>query len=405
MSFLSNGQACPAAAPFLAGANLVAVPKPKGGLRPIAIGEVLRRLTGAMPDGIGPDRCPRKLLRCTDWGCCSGGCGSCSSRRPGLDMPGPRSMPKPAARFSLNWTLQMHSTLSPANKSWPSARSQFPFLSRGVHWCYGEASYLQFGGSLLQSAGGVQQGDPLGPLSVCRILPLQCSRLPRSFSKAPWTSPPSTLMMASLLAMWAQSRLLSVLCNNVWLTSASTLTSRNVRLSASARSRLPNLSPTSLTASCAMPMAPAASIATSSCSEQQSEMMTLMLPTHRLVSTKPAPFLKPSVNLRTPKWHSASALLRRACPHRPHSVRCTPPAARPDALTAFDLKVRSCFSSFSGIHLDSTQWEQATRSFTQASLCLRSAARDASAAYLASVGSTSERATAASRPRQPEPQE
>ena len=46
VSFLSNGQACPAAAPFLAGANLVAVPKPKGGLRPIAIGEVLRRLTG-----------------------------------------------------------------------------------------------------------------------------------------------------------------------------------------------------------------------------------------------------------------------------------------------------------------------------------------------------------------------
>lgn len=45
-----------------------------------------------------------------------------------------------------------------------SARSQFPSLSRWVHWCYGEASYLQFGGSVLQSAGGVQQGDPLGPL-------------------------------------------------------------------------------------------------------------------------------------------------------------------------------------------------------------------------------------------------
>ena len=75
-----------------------------------------------------------------------------------------------------------------------------------------------------------------------------------------------------------------------------------------------------------------------------------------------------------------------------HSIRCTPPAAHPDALTAFDLKVRSCFSSLSGIHLDSAQWEQANRSFAQAGLGLRSAARDASAAYLASVGSTSGRA-------------
>ena len=31
------------------------VPKPKGGLRPIAIG-----------DGIGPGRCPRTFLPCTD---------------------------------------------------------------------------------------------------------------------------------------------------------------------------------------------------------------------------------------------------------------------------------------------------------------------------------------------------
>ena len=39
VSLLSNGQACAAVAPFLAGASLVAVPKPRGGVRPIAIGE------------------------------------------------------------------------------------------------------------------------------------------------------------------------------------------------------------------------------------------------------------------------------------------------------------------------------------------------------------------------------
>ena len=46
VNLLAQGQACADIAPFLAGAALVAVPKPKGGVRPIAIGEVLRRLTG-----------------------------------------------------------------------------------------------------------------------------------------------------------------------------------------------------------------------------------------------------------------------------------------------------------------------------------------------------------------------
>jgi hypothetical protein len=45
LNLLAQGQACLAVAPVLAGAGLVAVPKPNGGVRPIAIGEVLRRLT------------------------------------------------------------------------------------------------------------------------------------------------------------------------------------------------------------------------------------------------------------------------------------------------------------------------------------------------------------------------
>ena len=45
VSLLAQGQACPAVAPSLAGASLVALPKPTGGVRPIAVGEILRRLT------------------------------------------------------------------------------------------------------------------------------------------------------------------------------------------------------------------------------------------------------------------------------------------------------------------------------------------------------------------------
>ena len=46
VNHLASGRAHSAAAPLLAGASLVAIPKPHGGVRPIAIGEVLRRLTG-----------------------------------------------------------------------------------------------------------------------------------------------------------------------------------------------------------------------------------------------------------------------------------------------------------------------------------------------------------------------
>ena len=46
VNLLAQGRACPSIAPLLAGAGLVALPKPSGGIRPIAVGELLRRLTG-----------------------------------------------------------------------------------------------------------------------------------------------------------------------------------------------------------------------------------------------------------------------------------------------------------------------------------------------------------------------
>ena len=160
VSFLSNGQACPAAAPFLAGANLVAVPKPKGGLRPIAIGEVLRRLTG---------KCLMESVQ-------TAAREHFFPAQIGVAVPGGAEAAVHAVRA---WTTQHAQGSSKVlvkldfanafnsvsrQQVLASARSQFPSLSRWVNWCYGEASYLQFGGSVLQSAGGVQQGDPLCPL-------------------------------------------------------------------------------------------------------------------------------------------------------------------------------------------------------------------------------------------------
>ena len=46
VQLLAQGRAPAFVAPVLAGAGLVALPKPSGGARPIAVGELLRRLTG-----------------------------------------------------------------------------------------------------------------------------------------------------------------------------------------------------------------------------------------------------------------------------------------------------------------------------------------------------------------------
>ena len=52
-----------------------------------------------------------------------------------------------------------------------AAVAHFPGLARWAAWCYGQPTSLQFGPSVkLQSAAGVQQGDPLGPLLFAAAL-------------------------------------------------------------------------------------------------------------------------------------------------------------------------------------------------------------------------------------------
>jgi hypothetical protein len=69
-----------------------------------------------------------------------------------------------------------------------------------------------------------------------------------------------------------------------------------------------------------------------------------------------------------------------------HTMRCCPPAGHSQALGKFDQLVQTCFSTFSGLHLEPGQWEQATRGLSHAGLGLRSTRQHAAGAYLSSVG-------------------
>ena len=160
VNLLAQGRACPAVAPVLAGAGLVAVPKPNGGVRPIAIGEVLRRLTAKCLMQTAQEDA-RRMLWPTQLGV------------------GVKSGAEIAIHTVRAWTLRSRSVqgkvlvkLDFANAFnrisrtavLETAASHFPNISRWVTWCYQHPSSLRFGTSHIPSAGGVQQGDPLGPL-------------------------------------------------------------------------------------------------------------------------------------------------------------------------------------------------------------------------------------------------
>lgn len=155
---MAQGQVCPAIAPVLAGAGLVAVPKPNGGVRPIAVGEILRRLTGkCLMQTVQEDA--RRAFWPTQLGV-----GIKSGAEIGIHTvrAGTQRNGTAANKVLLDFAnafnrISRHHVLE-------SATVQFPGLARWVTWCYQEPSALRFGTAVISSAGGVQQGDPLGPL-------------------------------------------------------------------------------------------------------------------------------------------------------------------------------------------------------------------------------------------------
>ena len=166
VTLLAQGRAPDFVAPVLAGAGLVALPKPKGGVRPIAVGEILRRLTGkclmttvrdearsyfypaqlgvAVPGGV--EQAIHTARAWYDWH-------QCSNQKVALKLDFSNA-------FNTVRREVVLSTLS----------TNFPSLSRWATWCYRQPTRLQFDEWVVESSCGVQQGDPLGPLLFAAAL-------------------------------------------------------------------------------------------------------------------------------------------------------------------------------------------------------------------------------------------
>eukprot|EP01059_Diplonema_ambulator_P035743 TRINITY_DN855_c0_g1_i10.p1 TRINITY_DN855_c0_g1~~TRINITY_DN855_c0_g1_i10.p1 ORF type:complete len:237 (+),score=40.83 TRINITY_DN855_c0_g1_i10:252-962(+) len=162
---LACGRAPREVAPLFAGANLVALKKNDKDVRPIAVGEILRRLTGKiLVRKHGPEVAKGYLG--------PGGQVGWPSRRGWSGHPhdaireyAEREKSNTRQRkviLNIDYENAFNSVCR--KQLCKQAYEQAPGLHAWAEWCYRAPSKLFYNGKVIESQRGVQQGDPMGPL-------------------------------------------------------------------------------------------------------------------------------------------------------------------------------------------------------------------------------------------------
>jgi hypothetical protein len=136
---------------WLADARLLALPKKGGGVRPIAVGETLRRVAAAAllrASLADLPSMPRQFVLRRD-GCLA----VASTIRAALD----------ADPANCVVAVDMRNAFNSVCRSAVINAARPTLLGRYTQWAYGAKSRLWFGNFIVDSCSGVQQGDPAGP--------------------------------------------------------------------------------------------------------------------------------------------------------------------------------------------------------------------------------------------------
>ena len=143
---------------WLADARLLALPKTSGGVRPIAVGEVLRRLASTALLRSASTQLPiltRQFVLRPD-GCLS----IASLARAAIESNDETTILTIDIRNAFN-SVARERIMSAVNGT---------ALSSYTQWAYGTRSRLRFGQWNIDSSKGVQQGDPAGPTLFAMVL-------------------------------------------------------------------------------------------------------------------------------------------------------------------------------------------------------------------------------------------
>ena len=160
VAILAHGKLPNDLAPLLGGANLIPLRKPDGGVRPIAVGETIRRLVGKVlmhvPKLMGEMRALAPIQ------CGVGVTNACESIGQGLQALIP-SMPEDGDWVVLQ--IDVSNAFNTIDRTGvlkgtaERAPTMYPFLKS----LYGQPAFLFCQGRVMLSRTGVHQGCPLGP--------------------------------------------------------------------------------------------------------------------------------------------------------------------------------------------------------------------------------------------------
>ena len=155
----------------------MALNKPDGGLRPIAIGETIRRL----------------VSKCCCWATTDQAQKLFGSLQVGVATRGGseavvHAVRKLAAEFGddpdrIMLKVDFSNAFNMVDRTEMLKRVQdvFPGLYKWTEYCYSQPAHLWLGDMLLASMAGVQQGDPLGPLLFSLVLHPLVEKIAREF--------------------------------------------------------------------------------------------------------------------------------------------------------------------------------------------------------------------------------
>ena len=356
---------CPAnVIPILCGGSLTALNKKSGGIRPIAVGYYWRRLAAKCANTYASSKLPAFFSPVQLGVGVPGGCeAAVHACRQYLDnLPDDKIIVK--LDFSNAFNCLHRDVMLDA------VYSTIPELYAFCHMSYAIPSELKFGNRHISSEEGIQQGDPLGPLTFCLaiqpILRSLNSELIIGYMDDITLGGPATVVAGDVLSIIADGASMGLRLN---ITKCELITTKH---------ELPQIKPLDQF----MLVTPDnATLLGAPLSTGLSMDLTLK---KKLLEIKHA-----SDRLQYVSSHDALVLMKSSCgsPKLQHILRCSPCNGH-STLCEIDVVIRSCLTNITNVCLTDLQWTQASLPIKAGGLGIRSPLMVSLSCFLASVSST-----------------